>query len=130
MNRLVLVGCTTLALAACVTVSKSILTESYMANPVPPGEVTVWLASMSDSIPSDCERVAILHASGAQDYTNEGQMFDKLREEAGKLGANAVFIQNMEDAGTGERVVSALFGTESDRDSDALALHCPKGYQR
>lgn len=127
MKRLLWLGVLVLGLAACVHVSKSVLSESYMGNPLPPGEVTVWLASLNDSIPANCERVAILHASGAQDYTNEGQIFDKLREEAGKLGANAVYVQNMEDAGTGERVVDAIFGTGSDRDSDAVALHCPQG---
>ena len=53
-------------------------------------------------------------------------MIDKLRSEAGKLGANALHLQAMEDAGTGERVVSALFGTEADRDADVLALWCPE----
>jgi len=127
MKRFLPVGIWVVALSACVTVSKSILNDSYMANPVPRGEVALLLASMNDSIPTNCERVAVLHASGDQDLTNEGEIFDKLREEAGKLGANAVFVQNMEDAGTGERVVSAIFGTEADRDSDAMALFCPKG---
>ncbi|MEQ9570223.1 MAG: hypothetical protein RLN75_08555 [Longimicrobiales bacterium] len=111
-----------LVLTACVTVSKSVLMDRS-AHPVPREQVYVYLAG--DSIPESCERVAILHASGSQDHTNESQMIDKLREEAGKLGANAVHLQTMEDAGTGERVVSALFGTPSDRDSDALALWCP-----
>lgn len=108
--------------AACVTVSKSVLMDRS-AHPVPRAQVYVYLAG--DSIPESCERVAILHASGSQDHTNESQMIDKLREEAGKLGANAVHLQTMDDAGTGERVVSALFGTTADRDSDALALWCP-----
>lgn len=34
-------------------------------------------------------------------------------------------LQTMEDAGTGERVVGALFGTGVDRDSESLALWCP-----
>lgn len=111
-----------LLLTACVTVSKSVLMDRS-AFPLPREQVYVYLAG--DSVPESCERVAILHASGSQDHTNESQMIDKLREEAGKLGANAVHLQTMEDAGTGERVVSALFGTTSDRDSDALALWCP-----
>jgi hypothetical protein len=106
----------------CVTVSKSVLMDRSNM-PVPMESVYVFLAS--DTVPSDCERVAILHASGDQDFTDEGQMIDKLRSEAGKLGANALHLQAMEDAGTGERVVSELFGTEADRDADALALWCP-----
>jgi hypothetical protein len=117
----------TLLASACVTVSKSVLTEQYMSTPVPREGVAVLMASVGDSLPRDCVRVAVLHASGDQDYTDEGDVLNKLRDEAGKLGANTVFLQNMEDAGTGERVVGALFGTNSDRDADALALHCDAG---
>jgi len=72
-------------LAACVTVSKTVLTDEFRSAPVPPGQVDVLMASMGDSIPSACVRVAILHASGDEDVTDEGDMLDKLREEAGKL---------------------------------------------
>jgi hypothetical protein len=116
-----------LAISGCVTVSKSVLNESFAAHPVAPDQVSVLMASLGDSIPSDCERVAFLHASGDLEWTDEGDIYNKLREEAGKLGANTVFVQNMDDAGTGEQVVSALFGTTSDRDSDAVALSCPPG---
>lgn len=112
----------TLLAAGCVTVSKSVLMDRS-AHPVPQEDVYVYLAN--DEVPESCERVAILHASGSQDFTNEAQFYDKLREEAGELGANAVHLQTMEDAGTGERVVGALFGTGVDRDSEALALWCP-----
>ena len=113
-------------MAACVTVSKTVLTDEFRSAPVPPGQVDVLLASMGDTIPSDCVRVAILHASGDEDVTDEGDMLEKLREEAGKLGANTVFVQRMEDPGTGERIVSGIFGTTADRDSESLALHCPR----
>ena len=107
---------------ACVSVSKSVLDSSYGTNPVPQANVTVFL--QTDTVPSDCERVAILHASGTNSST-EGQIIDKLRAEAGKLGANAIHIQSQEDAGTGERALAAIFGTPSDKDWDALAIHCP-----
>ena len=114
-----------LAVVACVSVSKTMLTEEYRGTPVPPGQVNVLMASLGDSIPSECVRVAIMHASGAQDATDEGDFLDKLREEAGEVGANTVFVQNMEDAGTAERIVGGLLGTGVDRDSEALALRCP-----
>jgi hypothetical protein len=110
-------------LAGCVTVSKSVLMDRS-DRPVPRDDVAVFLAS--DTIPESCERVALLHGSGDEDFTNEGQMIDKLREEAGKLGANALHLRTMEDPGTGERIASAVFGTNADRDSDAIALWCPE----
>lgn len=119
MNRFLIV---LVLLTGCVHVSKSVLMDRS-SMPVPKESVYVFLAS--DTIPNSCERVAILHASGEQDWTDEGQMIDELRSEAGKLGANALPLLTMEDAGTGERVVAALFDTEADRDADALALWCP-----
>ena len=80
----------------CVSVSSTVLMDRA-ASPVPEAEVYVFLPG--DEIPESCERVAILHASGPEYATNESDMLDKLREEAGKLGANAVEIQTMEDAG-------------------------------
>ena len=121
MRRLLLLP---VILVGCVTVSKSVLTDRS-DRPVPREEVYVFIES--DTIPASCERVALLHASGAEDLTDEGQMIDRLREEAGKLGANAVHLRSMEDPGTGERVASAIFGTSADRDSDAVALWCPDG---
>ncbi|MDH3207354.1 MAG: hypothetical protein OEO79_12205 [Gemmatimonadota bacterium] len=121
MKRTLLLG---LACAGCVTVSKSVLMDRSMY-PVPQRAVQVFLEG--DSIPSTCERVALLHASGDEDLTDEGDMWDKLREESGKLGANAVLIHAIEEPGTAERIASELFGTESDRDADAIALWCPDG---
>ncbi len=95
----------TLLLVGCVHVNKSVLMDRS-AYPLPMMDVSVFLPG--DWIPDSCERVAILHASG--DYTNESQMLDKLREEAGKLGANAVHFQRI-----------------SDGDADAFALWCPEG---
>jgi hypothetical protein len=111
--------------AACVSVSKTVLTEDFMSAPVPARGVNVLMASLGDTIPTACTRVAIMHASGDQDATDEGDFLNKLREEAGKLGANTVFVNTMEDAGTAERILGGLVGTPSDRDSDSLALYCP-----
>ena len=116
-----------MVLTSCVQVSKSVLDHSFASAPVPREGVNVLLASLGDEIPEDCTRVAILHGSGPEEWTDEGDMINKLREEAGKLGANTLFLQNMVDPGTGERIASALFETEADRDSDAIALYCPTG---
>lgn len=122
MSKRALAVC--VVLVGCVTVSKTVLMDRS-AYPLPRQEVAVLLAT--DTVPASCERVALLHGSGPEELTDEGDMWNKLREEAGKLGANAVQIQPIEDPGAGERIASGLFGTESDRDADALALWCPDG---
>ena len=107
-------------LSGCVSVNRSILSESRIGQPVPPNEVQVFFAD--DSIP-DHERIAILNASGSDSWTNEGQMIDRLREEAGKLGANAVILDQLQDPGSGERVVAALFGGSAQRRGQAIAIY-------
>ena len=110
--------------AGCVSVNSTVLRDRS-TTPHPPNQVNVALAD--DEIDESCERVALLHASGNEDFTDESEMLTKLREEAGKLGANLVHLQSMEDPGTGERVLGALFGTSVDRDSEAIAYYCPDG---
>ena len=111
-----------LVLGACVTVSKSVLMDRS-AFPVPQQNVYVFLPS--DSVAPSCERVALLNASGEENFTNESQMIDKMRDEAGKLGANAILLQSIEDPGGAERFASAIFGTQADRDGASIALWCP-----
>jgi hypothetical protein len=108
--------------AGCVSVNKSVLSQSRLAHPVPAEDVRVYFAD--DSIP-DHERIAILNAKGAEHWTNEGQMIDRLREEAGKLGANAIILDQLRDPQTGERVVAALFGGSAQRRGEAMAIHVP-----
>ena len=113
-----------LGLAACVTVSKSILDRSFMATPIPAEEVQVYLPG--DEIPAHT-RVAILSAEGDVDLTNEGEMIDKLREEAGQLGANAVVLGEIESPGTGALVAKAILGTSANRKTQAIAIFVPSG---
>ncbi len=116
-------GVAALAVATgCVSVSKSMLDSSFMNDPFYADEVGVFL--QGDTPPEECTRVALLHASGTNN-ASEGQIVDKLREEAGDLGANAIHIQSAEDAGGVERALAAAFDTPSDKDWAALALYCP-----
>jgi hypothetical protein len=111
-------------LAGCVTVSKSVLMDRSDM-PVPQRDVQVLLPG--DTIPASCERVALLHASGDVEVTDEGDMWDELRKVAGELGANVVHLHSMEDPGVGERFATEIFGGTADRDADAVALWCPEG---
>lgn len=106
----------------CVSVNKSILVPSPTGRTFALAEVAVFF--QSDSIPENT-RVAILNAKGDADMTGEGKMIDKLREEAGKLGANAIILGDLEEPGTGQRLVSAVFGTSKNRESQAIAIYVP-----
>lgn len=112
----------TLLLAACVTVNKSVLDRSHMDQVIPRDLVHVYM--QGDSIPAH-DRVAILSAKGDDDMTNESQLIDKLREEAGKLGANAIVLGEIKEPSTGARVAGAILGTPTERRGQAIAIYVP-----
>jgi hypothetical protein len=124
MRRVSLVLAAITTSMACVHVSKSILSDRSMY-PIAQSDVFVFIAG--DTIPAACERVALLHGSGADGFVNESNMIDALRKEAGKLGANAIVLQSVEEAGTGEKLAAGLLGTSADMDGDAVAVWCPEG---
>ena len=124
----------TMLLSGCATVhiNKSVHTREYENAQVLGSDVYVYLAG--DTIPEACESVADIDAS-TQDVTHEfTQIIGRVREEAGKLGANAVQIQSMEREGPGlAEELAGFLGTllgdpiyvQGDTDADAVALHCP-----
>lgn len=118
MKRLLLLA---FVLSGCVHVSKDVLMDRS-DQPVPRENVQVFLAG--DEVPAACERVAYLHASASEDFSNEGKVLDKFRKEAGKLGANAVSVRQ---AYGGSRPSSSLFDSGSDREYDAEAFWCGDG---
>ena len=104
------------AVVGCVTASVTPLNLRMQA-PIAPLAVTLFLAE--DTPPEDCERVALISAKGGLG-ANEGKMYKKFRQEAGKRGANALLINKVEDAGTFKTV---MLGTT--QEGDAIALWCP-----
>ena len=112
----------TLSLTACVMVNKTVLDRSFMDAPIPQENVHVYLPG--DELP-DHTRIAILHAEGDVDITNEGEMIDAMRKEAGKLGANAIVLGEIRDPGTGERIAAAIFDTAAERRGQAIAIFVP-----
>jgi hypothetical protein len=92
----------------CVHVNSSVLNSAYSADPVPAEDVAVFLGE--DIVPEDCERVAIVHAAGSD------QVMNALREEAGRLGADAIDLRALH-SGTEVRKASGDHW-------DALALRC------
>jgi hypothetical protein len=111
-----------LLVAACVSVGKTVIDRSFQANPVPRDDVYVYMPG--DTIPEHT-RVAILDAEGDADLFNNADLLNKMREEAGKLGANAIILGDMQAPGTGARVAEAILGTTANRTGQAVAIYVP-----
>ena len=113
-----------LLLSGCVTASVTKLNNTDRP-PLQPEEVTIYLEE--GDIPGDYEKMAIIDLSGSSGWTDEEKIYNKAREEAAEIGANGVLFDEMEEAGTGERVASALFGTGSDTDAKMIAIYVIEG---
>lgn len=116
---------------ACIGVKRAVLVDRS-ANPVPPQEVSIFLPD--DEIPEGCERIAVLAAAGDQSHAEFGDLLERLREEAGELGANAIHIQIMSEAGNWEGFDMTDISDPRDiqwvrrgRDTRAFALYCLSG---
>ena len=115
---------------ACIGVKRAVLVDRS-DHPVPLEEVTVFLPD--DEIPEDCERMALLAAAGDMGH-DFGDLLHELRKEAGELGANAIHIQIMSEAGNWQGMdvteikdARYLLWARRGRDARAFALHCMSG---
>jgi hypothetical protein len=106
-------------LAGCVTASTTRLNQTERPA-LTPDEVTIYLDE--EDVTGEYEKMALIDLSGASGWTDEEQIFNKAREEAAEIGANGVLFEEIEEAGTGEQVASALFGTGSDTDAKMIAI--------
>lgn len=106
--------------AGCVSVNKSILAPNPTGRTFRVEQVYVYLPE--DSLPEHT-RLAILNAKGDAESTDEAEMIDELREEAGKLGANAIVLGELEEPGTGALIARAFFGTTANRETQAIAIY-------
>jgi hypothetical protein len=81
------------SLVGCLSVTSTQLGQprSLADHPVIAAErVSIYRAP--EQVPGDYEEVALLHATGSLQWSSESEMMRKLREEAGRLGANAIIL--------------------------------------
>lgn len=117
MHKLVLLALLT---TACVTAKVTRLGMSPTDYaPISPDEVTV-LADISE-LEADTiryERIAIINMSGSGGgWTDQDDMLKKARQEAAKLGANAVII-----SGYTQGDYNAFWGSSSQNEGSAMAI--------
>lgn len=117
MKRLSLVTIAALV-TGCVTANVTRLVQTVYP-PNAPEEVTV-LADISELMADTIryERLAIINLSGdGGGFTDQTDMLNKAREEAAKLGANAILLR-----GYTQGDYNALWGTQSDNEGSAIAI--------
>lgn len=116
-----------LAAGACVQATATYIGPRQNLAPVPEDQVHVYLAT--DTVPTTCERYALISTEGDADMTNESQMITAAKRRAGKIGANAIQLLATRDPSTGTRIASVVFGTSANRKGQLLAFRCTEATQ-
>jgi hypothetical protein len=112
-----------MGLTGCVRAHTTMLTPDRYA-PVPAEDVYVYLAP--EELPEECVRVALIHAAGNANWTNERQMIEAGKRKAAKAGGNAVLIRSVRDPNTVTRIAAEIFdGVPADRKGEMIAFRCP-----
>jgi hypothetical protein len=110
-----------LALGACVSTNATMLNPSPVARPpVLPTEVRIFRTA--DQVPGKYEEVALLNSTGESNWTNEQAMFESMRKKAGEIGANAIILDAVTEAGAGAKVAAAVLGVGTQRKGKAIAI--------
>ena len=109
-------------LAACVTTQALKLGTPTQRPPVPWQDVVVYRSA--DQVPGRYEEIALLSSTGDTALTSEKTMWNSMRKEAGKLGANAIILDAMSEPSAGAKVAAAfLLGTGAERKGKAIAIY-------
>jgi hypothetical protein len=110
-----------LSLSACVTTNASRLATSSETRPlVLPANVALY--RIASQVPRPYEEVALLNSTGDSNFTNEAKMFESMKKEAGKVGANGVILDALSEPSGGAKVAAAIFGVSAQRKGKALAI--------
>lgn len=102
---------------ACVSLNTTELAPGMNYEPVPEDQVRIFQSE--DEVPDPYEKLALFNASGSDSFTDESDLYNKMREEAAKRGCNGVVLQSEEDAGTAEKI---FFGAGADREAEAVCV--------
>ena len=105
--------------AGCVSTEHAMLSSKTFP-PLLPEDVTIYMSE--DDIPGEYEKIAIINAKGSAEMTTTSKMYDAVKKEAAKIGANGVLFSAVTEPGSGAKVAAAIFGTGTTRRAEMIAI--------
>ncbi len=109
-----------LGLSGCVSTNSTILGTNSPGAPVAEEHVAIYRTA--DQVPGKYREIALLNSTGESNWTNEHKMYESMKKEAGKLGANAVIVDALSEPSAGAKVAAAIFGVGAERKGRAIAI--------
>jgi len=108
--------------SACVRTKEVLVDPAAPKLPeVDPGTIRI-ITDESELEGLDFVRVAMIEATASSGWTDQSKMIEAMRKKAGKVGANAILMPTINEAGAGAKVAGALFGTGTQRKGNVIAI--------
>ena len=119
--------------AGCVYSHSTLLDPGRVYPPIQPHLVRIILDPAElDGLEYD--RIAIINSTGDSWWSNENQLYESIRKEAAKIGANAVFLPTIDQPSATAEVfavaVGHLLGPSRRGEAIALRIMGPKQESR
>lgn len=86
-----------------------------------PDKVAIYRTE--EQVPGEYQEVALLHVTGSEAWSTESEVYQKMREEAARLGANAVILQPVRELSTREKIAARRSNLDMGRDGRAIAIY-------
>lgn len=109
-----------IGLASCVSTNSTMLGGSQAGVALDPASIVVYRTA--DQVQGPYREVALLNSTGESLATNQRNMFNSMKAEAARLGANAIILESMSEPGAGAQVAAAIFGVGANRRGRAVAI--------
>ena len=121
LQNVLLVGTAALMLTACVSTNSTMLGQAVGGTAVAPESVVIYRTA--SQVPSNYRELAILNSKGDSNFTNERKMYESMRKEAARIGANAIILDALSEPSPAVRVAAAIFGVGVARKGSAVAIY-------
>ena len=123
-----LLAACSLVFAGCLSVTATQLGPPSLGTDRPriaPDQVAVYRAE--EYVPADYDEVALLHVRGPEAWSTEAGVYRKMREEAARLGANAVILQPVREISGRLKLKARERNLDLGREGRAIAIYVRPG---
>ena len=112
--------------AACAGVKKTTTDINPSMSRAPTCAAAIAVYNSRADVPYDYYELAWIEASGNSIWTTDNQLQTQIRNGAGKVGANAVIVNPVEQSKSTVKVLGEALGTKSaTQKASALAIYMP-----
>ena len=117
--------------SACAGVKKTTTDLNPGMSRAPTCAAAIAVYNSRADVPYDYYELAWIEASGNSVWTTDNQLQTQIRNAAGKVGANAIIVNPVEQSKSAVKVLGEAVGTKSaTQKASALAIYMPSDAAR